>query len=179
MAQQFDFSPSFILAAITSRHFVVPQYQRSYAWTDVNLIDFWTDMQRSILDGGEYFLGSFVLSKEDSQDYFSIIDGQQRIATTTILLAAMRDAYRENGESELANSFDSQFLQQHDVVSNQYRRRLRLNGIDNPFYEDVVISGQPRAPNADSHKRIHEARVFLAINFALLSLTILELGKIA
>lgn len=162
MAQQFDFSPSFILAAITSRHFVVPQYQRSYAWTDVNLIDFWADMHRSIQDGGEYFLGSFVLSKEDSQDFFSIIDGQQRIATTTILLAAMRDSYRENGEIELANSFDSQFLQQHDVVSNQYRRRLRLNGLDNPFYEERVIDTKKREPAADSHKRIAEAIDFFA-----------------
>lgn len=160
MAQQFDFNPSFILTAITSRHFVVPQYQRSYAWTDVNLIDFWMDMERSIAEGGEYFLGSFVLSKEESQDYFSIIDGQQRIATTTILLASMRDAYRANGESQLANSFDSQFLQQHDVVSNLYRRRLKLNAVDNPFYVDSIIEGKQVEPTADSHQRLHYAQAF-------------------
>jgi uncharacterized protein with ParB-like and HNH nuclease domain len=92
MPQQFEFSPSFLLAAITARHFAVPQYQRSYSWNEQNLEDFWFDMQRSISEGGEYFLGSFVLSREDSADYHSIIDGQQRIATTTILLASMRDA---------------------------------------------------------------------------------------
>lgn len=162
MAQQFDFNPSFILAAITSRHFVVPQYQRSYAWTEVNLTDFWMDMERSIADGGEYFLGSFVLSKEESQDYFAIIDGQQRIATTTILLAAMRDAYRINNEPQLSTSFDSQFLQQHDVVSNQYRRRVKLNAIDDPFYVKYIIENGNTKEETDSHKRLSYAKAFFS-----------------
>ena len=127
MPQQFEFTPSFLLAAITARHFAVPQYQRSYSWTDQNLEDFWSDMELSITDKGEYFLGSFVLSREDGKDYVSIIDGQQRIATTTILLASMRDAYRSNDRKPLGDSFDTQFLRQHDVVTDEYRRRIRLN----------------------------------------------------
>lgn len=115
MPQQFEFTPSFLLSAITARHYAVPQYQRSYSWTDQNLEDFWSDMERSIADGGEYLLGSFVLSREDSKDYFSIIDGQQRIATTTILLAVMRDIYRLNdrkplGDMTLLRKSDNQRL---------------------------------------------------------------------
>jgi uncharacterized protein with ParB-like and HNH nuclease domain len=139
MAQQFEFSPSFLLPSITSRHFAVPQYQRSYSWTEENLNDFWLDMNRSILDGGEYFLGSFVLSKEDGADYFSIIDGQQRIATTTILLSAMRGAYRENGKEKLAESFDKQLLRQQDVETDENPRRLRRKAVDDPDYVEPVI----------------------------------------
>jgi len=164
MAQQFEFSPSFLLPSITSRHFAVPQYQRSYSWTEENLNDFWLDMRRSIADGGEYFLGSFVLSKEDGADYFSIIDGQQRIATTTILLSAMRDAYRENGREKLAESFDTQFLRQHDVETDEYRRRLRLNAVDDPFYLDVIIYDKPEVPAAESHERLRFAKAFFLDN---------------
>lgn len=160
MAQQFEFTPSFILTAITSRHFAVPQYQRSYSWDDQNLIDFWEDMHRSIADGGEYFLGSFVLSREESSDYFSIIDGQQRIATTTILLSCMRDIYHENERRPLAESFDTQFLRQHDVVNDEYRRRIRLNAIDDPFYLHAIIENKLITPASESHTRLQNAKQF-------------------
>lgn len=160
MPQQFEFSPSFLLAAITARHFAVPQYQRSYSWTEQNLEDFWFDMQRSITEGGEYFLGSFVLSREDSADYHSIIDGQQRIATTTILLACMRDAYRTMERGDLATSFDQQFLQQHDVVNDEYRRRVRLNAVDDPFYAQRILGGQDVEPTAASHEKLLAAKIY-------------------
>jgi hypothetical protein len=160
MPQQFEFSPSFLLAAITARHFAVPQYQRSYSWNEQNLEDFWFDMQRSITEGGEYFLGSFVLSREDSADYHSIIDGQQRIATTTILLACMRDAYKSNDRADLAKSFDLQFLQQHDVVNDEYRRRLRLNAIDDPFYSQRILAGEDVQPSAASHEKLLSAKAY-------------------
>lgn len=158
MTQHFDFNPSHVLAAITSRYFAVPQYQRSYSWGDRQLEDFWLDMQRSINDSGEYFLGSFVLSSEDGAEFASIIDGQQRIATTTILLAAMRDIYRENGKSGLANSIDGQYLKPHDVERDEYRCRLKLNAVDNPFYKDVTLDGKDIKPQADSHIRLKFAK---------------------
>jgi hypothetical protein len=166
MPQQFEFTPSFLLAAINSRHFAVPQYQRSYSWTDQNLDDFWQDMERSIADNGEYFLGSFVLSREDSNDYFSIIDGQQRIATTTILLAAMRDAYRANDRKPLGDSFDTQFLRQHDVVTDEYRRRIKLNASDDPFYLHTIIEGKSVKPMTPSHERLEAAKVFFDAKLA-------------
>lgn len=162
MPQQFNFSPNFVLEAITARHFTVPQYQRSYSWSEQELEDFWLDMERAIADGGDYFLGSFVLSHEGNSDEFSIIDGQQRIATTTILLAAMRDVYRANGETDLANSFDTQFLRQHDVETNEYRRRLKLNAVDDPFYLERIIDGKNTPAEKESHKRLAFAALFFA-----------------
>lgn len=158
MTQHFDFNPSHVLAAITSRYFAVPQYQRSYSWEERQLEDFWLDMQRSINDSGEYFLGSFVLSSEDGAEFSSIIDGQQRIATTTILLAAMRDVYAQNGKTGLATSIDGQYLKPHDVERDEYRCRLKLNAVDNPFYKDAILDGKSVKPHADSHIRLQFAK---------------------
>ena len=160
MPQQFEFTPSYLLTAITARHFAVPQYQRSYSWNEQNLDDFWQDMQRSIAEGGEYFLGSFVLSREDSVEYFSIIDGQQRIATTTILLACMRDVYNLQGRTELGSSFDQQFLRQHDVVNDEYRRRVRLNAVDDPFYSTCILNNSEYVPASASHEKLLYAKEF-------------------
>src|SRR5688572_17002697 len=102
MTSRFEFTPTFLLAILNERYFSVPRYQRSYSWSDDEIGDFWHDAKRAIEDSGEYFLGTIVLSEEAEPGTFSIIDGQQRLATTTILLAAMRDAYRRNGEGKIA-----------------------------------------------------------------------------
>jgi uncharacterized protein DUF262 len=81
------------LAKIFSSEFeyVIPSYQRPYAWTvdqTSELFDDLYDFYRSELDEG-YFLGSIVLIKEEGKPAAEVIDGQQRLTTLTILLAAL------------------------------------------------------------------------------------------
>lgn len=81
------------LAKIFSSEFeyVIPSYQRPYAWTvdqASELFDDLFDFYRSDLDEG-YFLGSIVLIKEEGKPAAEVIDGQQRLTTLTILLAAL------------------------------------------------------------------------------------------
>lgn len=66
--------------------FVVPRYQRSYAWKKENIEDLYKDIYTAAFNDSqnEYFLGSIVVSK--SEDNFELIDGQQRLATISILI---------------------------------------------------------------------------------------------
>ena len=75
---------------------VVPQYQRSYAWEDRHIIDFLDDIERAVKgEVGEYFLGSVVLAEgTDAKRRPEVVDGQQRLATTTILIAEVRNHLR-------------------------------------------------------------------------------------
>lgn len=67
---------------------VVPQYQRSYAWEDRHVIEFLDDIERAVKgEVPEYFLGSLVLAETDVKGLPEVVDGQQRLATTTILIA--------------------------------------------------------------------------------------------
>jgi Uncharacterized conserved protein len=74
--------------------FTIPRYQRPYAWEvehALQLLDDLTDaLERD--DEEPYFLGSIVLVKPDQhKPEADVIDGQQRLTTITILLAALRD----------------------------------------------------------------------------------------
>src|SRR6266567_3074502 len=79
---------------------VVPQFQRGYSWEKKHVEAFWTDIttfqKESRVKGGpdKYFLGPIVLQQE-SKDTIHLLDGQQRLATATILFSAIRDAARE------------------------------------------------------------------------------------
>lgn len=102
---EFQFQPTTLLAVLNAGFYKVPIYQRSYSW-DLNQIhDFWHDITRAISDGGEYFLGTLVFSNSDDDGLTSVIDGQQRLATTTILLAALRDKWSEQGKLKISQTY--------------------------------------------------------------------------
>ncbi|MBQ0925944.1 DUF262 domain-containing protein [Saccharopolyspora endophytica] len=91
----------------------VPNFQREYSWTSDQLADFWNDV---VLAQGDFFFGSTVTwiseRRELFNDTYSIIDGQQRLTTSAIMLSAIRDSFQElvseSGKAAEAKAADSQ-----------------------------------------------------------------------
>jgi len=79
----------------------VPIYQRSYAWTLEEIAEYWGDLRGAFSEkAAEYFIGTIVLTPAGSSNRFHVIDGQQRLATTSILLAAIRDEFKERSDAK-------------------------------------------------------------------------------
>ena len=83
--------------------YVIPSYQRPYAWTPDQATALFEDLvaffEAEQEDG--YFLGSIVLIKSEESPFAQVIDGQQRLTTLTILLAAMACANEGEDKDEL------------------------------------------------------------------------------
>jgi len=73
----------------------VPINQRSYAWKQSHVEDLFKDLNGAITQrADEYFLGSVIVVNPPGQpNFIEVYDGQQRIATTMILIAAIRDFF--------------------------------------------------------------------------------------
>lgn len=76
--------------------FAIPPYQRPYAWEEEHAEALLDDLLAAMGENGEpvntlnpYFLGTIVLVQRDSSSW-DVVDGQQRLITLTILLAALR-----------------------------------------------------------------------------------------
>ncbi|MBQ7152085.1 MAG: DUF262 domain-containing protein [Synergistaceae bacterium] len=80
--------------------FLVPEYQRQYAWEKKECQTLWDDLLEFAFPQGEnfnsktseYFLGSIVTFHNDN-DQHEIIDGQQRLTTLMLLLRAIYTRY--------------------------------------------------------------------------------------
>jgi uncharacterized protein with ParB-like and HNH nuclease domain/predicted transport protein len=88
-----------------SPQFVIPIYQRTYSWTDKECRQLWEDILRTGAnkDISAHFVGSVVyieqgLYQVSSQSSLLIIDGQQRLTTITLLIAALANALESGGE---------------------------------------------------------------------------------
>ena len=86
--------------------FLIPDYQRPYAWGDKECQTLWDDIftfafpdndcEKFSSDNDEYFLGPIVTFKNHQNEKKEIIDGQQRLTTLLLLLRAFYERY-ENG----------------------------------------------------------------------------------
>jgi hypothetical protein len=146
----------------------VPDYQRDFSWEGQQITEFWTDLDQfdkqypgANINGKEYFLGATVFV--NNQTFNLILDGQQRLATATILLAALRDKIRGFNENA-ANQIQSNFISFEDHLTGERLPKLQLNQFDRAFFRDSIQSF-PRvaaAPTKRSHKLILKAYDYLA-----------------
>ncbi|HAT1402162.1 TPA: DUF262 domain-containing protein, partial [Corynebacterium striatum] len=93
-----------------NKQYLVPLYQRPYQWGDKQLKQLWSDLLelaeiRSDGTPTTHFIGSVVLVPPPQQvagtvTQYLVVDGQQRLTTLSLLLAAIRDSLGETSEEE-------------------------------------------------------------------------------
>ena len=71
--------------------YYIPAYQRPYAWSEEETETLFDDLFSFFKteSSDNYFLGSIVLIKDDSNPRADVIDGQQRLTTLTILFSSI------------------------------------------------------------------------------------------
>jgi hypothetical protein len=152
-----------IAATLKDRLLAVPIYQRSYAWTADEVAEYWGDLRGAFSDiTPEYFLGTLVLTRQASPPRDTIIDGQQRLATTSILLAAVRDEYERRLDTKRSEIVQREYLSTSDLRTAAEMPRLSLNSEDAHFFEERIVkhlaAPEPARP---SHHLLLEAYGYL------------------
>lgn len=126
----------------------VPPFQRDYSWADDEWDDLWQDITGLSAEEGEssHYMGYLVLQSSDSRQ-FSIIDGQQRLTTISVIilaalshlkdlvLAGMDAANNSRRKEQLQNSYIGYI----DPVSLIPRSKLELNRNNNRFYQTYLV----------------------------------------
>lgn len=156
--EQIGFEQLGIANVLHSYWLQVPLNQREYSWEETHVLRLFHDISEAILnDAPSYFLGNVVTIPRDGTR-LEIVDGQQRLATTAILLAAIRDYLTTREEDKLIVEDIETFLTAVDRKERGRVPRLRLNVTDGHFFERRVLRGDPKeAASATSHRRINDA----------------------
>lgn len=88
------------------RRFMVPLYQRKYQWADNRVKPFWEDVEAKaaeVLSGTnkfKHYMGALLLAPLDNSSQIGVtpriqvVDGQQRLTTFQLLIAAIREVAR-------------------------------------------------------------------------------------
>ncbi len=115
-------------------YFKIPRFQRPYSWMDEEVINFWEDVV--IRDDGHYFIGSMVVYQTE-KPYYGIVDGQQRLTTITLMLAAIRNAFLDYGDENLARGVH-QYIEKANIDNvNEYIIKSETSF---PYLQDHIQS---------------------------------------
>jgi hypothetical protein len=130
-----------IATVLKRQRLVVPPNQRDYLWETSHVKDLFQDIAEAIAaNKATYFLGTVVFT--NSGDVPEVTDGQQRLATVSILLAAIRDYYVAHKKKVLVQAIETDFLFGFDRDTERRVPKLTLN-IDDRDYFDKRILSQP------------------------------------
>ncbi|MBX2805546.1 MAG: DUF262 domain-containing HNH endonuclease family protein [Hyphomicrobiales bacterium] len=123
--------------------YIVPPYQRNYSWEKMQFSDFWTDISKTFNGAArEYFLGSIVINNSQAPELV-VIDGQQRLITTSVLIAALRSHLRNSGKTKLAAMIEQDFLLKSDYRHQLFAPSLILNRTNKDFYDGHIFNHRP------------------------------------
>lgn len=140
MSNKVDFDHLGIAKVLKDNRLKVPLNQREYAWEVEHVTDLLTDIADSMRKRRDvYFLGTIVLTTTPNE-ILEVSDGQQRLATTTIMLAAIRDIFLELNDEQRATSIEQEFLYSIDIVTRERIPKLTLNADDNEFFGSRILS---------------------------------------
>ncbi|WP_411147505.1 DUF262 domain-containing protein [Streptomyces sp. A30] len=114
-----------------AQQFQVPLYQRTYSWTEKQLKQLWSDIleQAELIERGEkantHFLGSVVLAPSPQNEAtfprWLVVDGQQRLTTLSLALAAIRDHIRDAQPDEAERIGEEYLINKRKSGSDHFR----------------------------------------------------------
>jgi len=133
------------------KSYSVPAYQRDYSWKEEHWEDLWEDLFTIEANREDHYMGAIVLESGERKQ-FRVIDGQQRMATLSILiLACVEYLYLLAGEGvdvdankERAALLEASYLGAKDPKSLRISPKLKLNANDDDFFQLNVA--QRKAP---------------------------------
>ena len=118
--------------------FLIPDYQRPYAWGEDECLTLWNDIfefafpdsdcSKFNSDTDEYFLGPIVTFKNDDRQ-LEIIDGQQRLTTLMLILRAFYDRFAnmKDGNAIKTREYIEKCIWKTDEFGNPNKQALKID----------------------------------------------------
>ena len=123
--------------------FVIPVYQRNYSWDKDDCDQLFEDVKNSIPKAGEpekfHYFGNIVYDESERDPFtgyiqYILIDGQQRITSTMLFLAAIRD---EENDDKLKDNIDVTYLKNQDAPEDS-KVKLKQIEMDRETYVKII-----------------------------------------
>lgn len=132
--------------------FDVPKFRRNYSWERGAVEQLWEDLAATFDSmrtssgpprDAQYLLGPMVLVSDAKTGGLSVVDGQQRLATLTLLFCAARDIMIEDAEAAgkpaRADPLIESLIENTHIDGRRVGWKLALNGADESLLRDIQL----------------------------------------
>lgn len=142
--------------------FIIPDYQRPFDWGETEISEFLDDILANL--NNDYFIGHMVFDGQMNDNEFSVVDGQQRITTLTILLCVIRDLYSQvHKDDNLTNGINSNYIFKKDIKFRDYP--ILKTDMPYPIFQTYVQEYPKPASNTIQPTNSGEENILNAYNY--------------
>jgi uncharacterized protein with ParB-like and HNH nuclease domain len=141
--------------------FLVPNYQRGYAWTERQLNEFWEDVNIAVSSNRRHYTGVITVAKDDvaikssKRLCYEVIDGQQRLTTLMLLLRAFYSKFgnMQDSNSKATRETIEQCIWKTDEFSHPLMEELKIDSeVASDDDKDVFLNILKTGDDAKSEK---------------------------
>ena len=128
--------------------YFIPKFQRDYSWENEHWDDLWQDLE-NLANGNEaaHYMGYLVLQTSDNKKH-TVIDGQQRITTISLLIIAtikrikeLEEKGIETGKNKIRREqLQNGYIGYLDAITLIPDNKLKLNRNNNRFYKSYIVT---------------------------------------
>lgn len=149
-----------------ARFYKIPRFQRDFSWDESNYHDFLFDLISQIKTENneyvatQYFFGNMLFLGEKEGESVEVVDGQQRLTTATILLAALRNTLYDTGDKkakDYADTIQKDYLVKK--IDGEPQRKLQTTS-SYPYFtqtiQDHKTSNPKVIPETEEEERLQE-----------------------
>ena len=139
------------------KQFIIPVYQRAYAWEEKEWATFLNDLLEQLEGQNNYFYGNILLEADKNiSQKFEVIDGQQRITTLSIFIRALLNVLKEKKAPEI--DFEER---EKTYIKYGETPKLRPVEYDDLFYKEVIVNNNEKEEGkSSSQKRMLAAKKY-------------------
>ena len=132
--------------------YVVPDYQREYVWTEKQITQLLEDINEQIdSSSSEYFIGTILVSPRDGEKgHYDVIDGQQRLTTTFLILCALRVLFSGMPQGQMINGLTAtSYTDAQGDIKTNLKLEPRYENAGEVIEKIVQANGDPQAVRAN------------------------------
>lgn len=160
-------SGNFKSVLTAARYYRIPRFQRDFSWDKNNYHDFLFDLISQIKTENneivttQYFFGNMLFLGEKEGESVEVVDGQQRLTTATILLAALRNTLY-NTEIKKAKDYAETIQSNYLIkkIDGEPQRKLQTAS-SYPYFtqtiQDYETSNKSVTPETEEEEKLQEA----------------------
>lgn len=136
----------------------IPPFQRDYSWSEENWEELWFDIiamySGDIEAESEHYMGYLVIQDSDNKKFSSVIDGQQRITTVSIIILSALNHLRlliskgidSDNNVQREKVLRESYIGYIDPITLKSKSKLTLNKHNDRFYQTYIAVNAEHIP---------------------------------
>lgn len=156
-AENFEMEKRTLGEVLTDQKFNVPEYQRLYSWKNIHHEQYWSDIEQFVnadlvadrREVSDVFFSSMYFAVNDDKQVYEVIDGQQRLTTTHLLLRVLMEHLEDVDPASIEDDTLAEFrdygigritdILYVEEMFGKREPRLTLNKHDAEFFKALMM----------------------------------------